>query len=105
MCCPPGLIQDKFTTDIRYFSLTRKFPLHILFSHFDEQKTSPCKKKENALFIVFWIYLVFRYLLLIFDDKLEIKRKKNIRMYLWNIIFIAILYTPNGDKNAENQFW
>jgi hypothetical protein len=33
-----GLIHGIFTTDIRYFSPKRKFPLHILFYHFDEQK-------------------------------------------------------------------
>jgi hypothetical protein len=33
-----GLIQGKLTTDNWYFSPKRKFPLHILFSHFDEQK-------------------------------------------------------------------
>jgi hypothetical protein len=33
-----GLIQGKYTTDIRYFSPKRKVPPHILFSHFDEQK-------------------------------------------------------------------
>jgi hypothetical protein len=79
--CMQGLIQDKFTTDIQYFSPKRKFPLHILFPTLMSKKL-PLAIKENAVFIVFWIYLVFRYLSLIFNDKLEIKSKKNIRMYL-----------------------
>jgi hypothetical protein len=97
-----GLIEDKITTDIGYFSHKRKFPLHISLSNFDEQ-TIPLAIKENAVFIVFWIY-IFRYLSLIFNDKVEIKSKKYKDVSLKYIVFIAILCTPNGHKNAENQF-
>jgi hypothetical protein len=72
----------------------RKFPLHILFSHFDEQKI-PLAIKENVPFIVFSIYLIFRYLSSIFNDKLEInlskKKYKDVSLkYVFSLLFYSL---------------
>jgi hypothetical protein len=86
----PGQIYYRYLV----FFPKRKFPQHILFSHFDEQKI-PLAIKKNVLFIVFSIYSIFRYLSSIFNDKLESnlskKRYKDVSLkYVFPLLFYSL---------------